>query len=96
MDIHMGQLKPGATYIYESPDGGETTYAREVGTNERVMIGQTYKARSKWEQIQEDKLWGEIRRKAQTHEGLREELERVIIFYKLLEEQREEIMWHPV
>jgi hypothetical protein len=96
MDIHMGQLKPGATYIYESPDGGETTYAREVGTNERTMVGQTYKARSKWDQIQEDKLWGNIRRKAQTHEGLREELERVIIYYELLTEHQEEIMWHPV
>ena len=91
----MGQLKPGATYIYESPDGGETTYAREVGTNERIMIGQSYKARSKWDQIKEDKLWGEIRRKAQTHPGLAEELERVIVYYKLLE-QNEEIMWHPV
>lgn len=96
MDTSMGQLKPGATYIYESPDGGETTYAREVGTNERIMIGQSYKARSMMDQIREDKLWGEIRRKAQTHEGLREELERVIIYYKLLEEQTEEVMWHPV
>ena len=92
----MGQLKPGATYIYESPDGGGTIYAREAGTNERIMIGQSYQARSMMDQIKEDKLWGDIRRKAQTHEGLREELERVIIFYKLLEDQQEEIMWHPV
>jgi hypothetical protein len=97
MDIPMGQLKPGATYIYESPDGGETTYAREAGTNERILVGQTYKQRSKLDQILEDKLWGEIRRKAQTHEGLREELERVIIFYKLLEEQEPYTpMYHPV
>jgi len=96
MGTHMGQLKPGATYIYESPDGGETTYAREAGTNERVLIGETYKARSKLDQIQEDKLWGNIRRKAMTHKGLAEELERVIIFYKLLEQEQNEIMWHPV
>jgi hypothetical protein len=91
----MGQLKPGATYIYESPDGGQTTYAREVGTNERVMIGQSYSASSKWDQIQEDKLWGNIRRKAKSHPGLQEELDRVIMFYKLLEDN-DEVMWHPV
>jgi hypothetical protein len=93
----MGQLKPGATYIYESPDGGETTYAREVGTNDRVMIGQSYKAKTTMEQIQEDKLWGEIRRKAKSHPGLQAELERVIIFYNLLKEQDDyKPMWHPV
>lgn len=93
----MGQLKPGATYIYESPDGGETTYAREVGTNDRVLIGESYKARSKMDQLREDKLWGNIRRKALTHPGLAEELERVIMFYKLLEEQETHtVMWHPV
>mgnify|MGYP006895935913 FL=1 len=82
----MGQLKPGATYIYESPDGGQTTYAREVGTNERVMIGQSYSASSKWDQIQEDKLWGNIRRKAKSHPGLQEELDRVIMFYNLIKD----------
>lgn len=80
----MGQLKPGATYIYERV--GDEVYAREAGTTDRLLVGETYKARSKWEQIQEDKLWGEIRRKAKTHPGLAAELERVIIFYKLLEE----------
>lgn len=97
MDTNMGQLKPGATYIYESPDGGETTYAREVGTTDRVMIGQTYKARSAAEQLQEDKLWGEIRRKARTHPGLAAELERVIIYYRLLEDNdNNTVMHHPV
>jgi hypothetical protein len=84
MDTLMGQLKPGATYIYERV--GDEVYAREAGTTDRLLVGETYKARSKWDQIREDKLWGEIRRKAKTHPGLAAELERVIIFYKLLEE----------
>jgi hypothetical protein len=93
----MGQLKPGATYIYESPDGGETTYAREAGTTDRIMIGQSYKARSKIDQIREDKLWGEIRRKAQTHPGMQAELERVIMFYNLIKDDNNPpVMWHPV
>lgn len=78
----MGQLKPGASYVYESPDGGNTIYAREAGTPDRILVG----GRSKLDQILEDKLWGEIRRKSKTHPGLAAELERVIIFYKLLEE----------
>lgn len=96
MDIHMGQLKPGATYIYESPDGGETTYAREAGTSERILIGESYQARSKIDQILEDKLWGDIRRKAKFHPGLAAELERVIMFYKLIDDTNNEVMWHPV
>ena len=80
----MGQLKPGATYIYERV--GDAVYAREAGTSDRSLVGETYKARSKMDQILEDKLWGEIRRKAKSHPGLAAELERVIIFYKLLEE----------
>ena len=33
-------------YIYESPDGGETVYAREVGnyTDERKMVSKSEKA----------------------------------------------------
>ena len=92
----MGQLKPGATYIYESPDGGETTYAREAGTNERILVGQSYRARSKLDQIKEDKLWGEIRRKAESHEGFRSELLRVIMFYNLIKDDDKDVMWHPV
>jgi len=92
----MGSLKPGATYIYESPDGGDTVYARETGTTERVIVGQSYKAKTTLEKIQEDKLWGEIRRKAKTHPALQQELERVIMFYKLINDSDNEVMWHPV
>ena len=38
----LGQLKPGATYIYEKADG--ITYAREFGAphNDRFEIGRDY------------------------------------------------------
>ena len=38
--------KLGVQYIYESPDGGETVYAREVGnyTDERKMVSKSEKA----------------------------------------------------
>lgn len=79
----MGTLTPGATYIYESPDGGDTVYAREAGTNKRTMVGQNTRARSLRDQIQEDKLWGNIRRMAKTDPGMGELLEQVKIYYYL-------------
>jgi hypothetical protein len=82
----MGKLTPGATYIYESPDGGETVYAREAGKSERTLVGQSEKHSSMMARIKEDKLWGEIRRKAKTHPALHAELERVIMLYHLIKD----------
>jgi hypothetical protein len=83
----MGRLTPGATYIYESPDGGDTVYAREVGKSERIMIGQNTKARSLIERIEEDKLWGEIRRMATTDPAMAELLDRAKVYYYLKNEK---------
>ena len=43
----MGNLKPGATYIYESADG--ITYAREYGADPstRIEIGYNYDPRTR-------------------------------------------------
>jgi hypothetical protein len=99
----MGNLKPGATLIYERHDG--MTYAREMGSDPatRVLVGWDYKdsrtndGRPLRDHIQEDQLWGEIRRKARTHPGLAAELERVIIYYRLLEDNdNNTVMHHPV
>jgi hypothetical protein len=92
----MGQLKPDTTYIYESPDGGETVYAREFGTPERTLVGQSYKALTVQEQLMQDKLWGEIRRTARTNPALQAELERVIMLYHLIKDHKETISYHPV
>jgi len=46
----MGNLKPGVSYIYESPDKGKTIYARESGTNERKIVGGMYET--------EDRMFG--------------------------------------
>ena len=79
----MNTLTPGATYIYESPDGGDTVYAREFGKTERVMIGQNTRAKSLVDKIQEDKLWGEIRRMAETDPAMSDLLDRARIYYQL-------------
>ena len=79
----MGSLKPGATYIYESPDGGETVYAREFGQTKKVMIGQSVKARTVREMVLEDELWANIRKAAKTDPTLQDALNQAIMIYQL-------------
>lgn len=88
----MGSLKPGATYIYERV--GDTVFAREAGANPstRKPIGYDYKGEAPsttLEKIQEDKLWGNIRREARTNPALQKALERAILIYKLGKEKYE-------
>jgi hypothetical protein len=91
----MGQLKPGAKYIYER--NGGVTYAREFGADPstREVIGWNYDptspnfdprtsdGRPLHDHIMEDQLWGNIRREAKTNSALQEALERVKIIYHL-------------
>jgi hypothetical protein len=76
----MGTLTPGASYIYERVD--DVVYAREVGAIERREIGRDYTSPS-IEKLQEDKLWGEIRRAAKTNITLQTALDECIMIYKL-------------
>ena len=84
---NVGKLKPGASYVYESPDGGLTTYAREVGSDERVMIGQSWQAK----ELVEQRLWNEIYPKRKLTPALTEAVEKCIIIYKLSEENNDGI-----
>lgn len=79
----MGNLKPGATYIYEHVDG--ITYARESGSNpsERFEIGRTFEREIKDTKLKEDKLWHDIRRAASDNEELQFALDRVKLIYEL-------------
>jgi signal-transduction protein with cAMP-binding, CBS, and nucleotidyltransferase domain len=89
----VGNLKPGATYIYER--NGEEIYARETGQTDRVMIGyqyenkvdpRTHDGRPLYEHMMEDKLWGEIRLAARTNKALQKAMERVKLVYHLSKE----------
>ena len=77
----MGTLTPGASYIYERVD--DVIYAREVGSSERREIGRDY---NKVEKLQDDKLWGEIRRAAKKNSTLQHALDECIMIYKLSKE----------
>jgi hypothetical protein len=90
----MGSLTPGAEYIYER--NGDEIYAREVGApiQSRKLIGYRYEmdnmpdprtsdGRPLIQHIRDDKLWGAIRREAQTNPALQKALDRAIMIYRL-------------
>lgn len=98
MDISMGNLKPDVKYIYERD--GDTVFRREVGSLEREIVGYDYRTsdgRPLHDHLMEDKMWGEIRRMAKSNPSLQSELDRVIMLYHLLkEEKNNSVQWHPV
>jgi len=91
----MGNLKPGATYIYEKADG--VTYAREMGAHpgDRIAIGWDYDLKERDEMTSRMKLWERIHQMSKTNPALQEAIERVIIVYEL-QKGDDPPGWHPV
>jgi len=82
----MGQLKPGATYIYER--NGDTVFRRESGADPstREVMGYDYRTsdgRPLHDSLMDSKLWGDIHRAAKTNPTLQDALERAIMIYNL-------------
>ena len=75
----MGQLKPGATYIYEKADG--ITYAREFGSlpSTRFEIGRDLKRKD----LDEQNEWIKIRVAGKENPALQAAIDRVILIYHL-------------
>jgi len=77
----MGNLKPGATYIYERANG--VTYAREVGQTDRIVIG--YDADAIVNPY--NSLWKDVLEASKHNPDLHRALERVIILYHLTKDK---------
>jgi hypothetical protein len=97
----MGQLKPGTTYIYERANGIVYAREFGAAPDTRFEIGYEYDpvtghkidhdsrtsdGRPLHAHIQENKMWGEIRRAAATNPALQDALERAIMIYQLSKE----------
>jgi hypothetical protein len=76
--------------IFESPDGGETVYARIPGSNERVKISESNHVRDLKQDMTDTQLWHEIRNTAKTNAALREAMDRVIVLYHLSKDKDNE------
>jgi len=72
--------------VYESPDGGQTIYERDVGSSERTLIKENTSLIS---QIREDQLWGNIRREAKTNKTLADILEQAKMVYALIKKEND-------
>lgn len=77
----VGRLKPGATYIYERAGG--RTYARAMGSSERVLIGEDYDLEVKRRRQELTDEWMPILEQADTNPALQDALERVKVLYEL-------------
>ena len=87
----MGNLKPGATYIYERADG--VTYAREFGDDpkDRFPIGWDYVPKNNERSestifgvpVSEIAIYIEMMEEAKTNISLQEALDRAKIVYHL-------------
>lgn len=75
------------TNIYESPDKGETVYVRQSGSTERTLHSHSARHADLYVKIQEDKLWGNIRRAAQTNVALADALDKAKMIYALIKKE---------
>ena len=98
MVTSMGTLKPGATLIYERVGNEVYARESGADPSTRRLMGYAYDpvnghhvdydkrtsdGRPLFDHLQEDKMWGEIRRAANTNPTLQDALERAIMIYKL-------------
>ena len=91
----MGNLKPGATYVYERDKG--VTYAREFGSdpNTRQAIGWDYKPNYQTTSPSNGQLevdnhneWVQIRIAGKQNPALQKAIDNVIMLYKLSIDQK--------
>ena len=69
--------------IFESPDKGETVYAREEGSNKRSLHLESEKRKSLHDDLKESQFWAHVHRAAKTNPALQEALDRVKVTYYL-------------
>ena len=67
------------SYIYESPDGGETIYRRKFYSDKKEKVGVSKNARIK----EEEAHWKEILEAAEDNPVLQNAIERVKMLYHL-------------
>lgn len=88
----MGTLKPNATYVYERV--GNITYAREIGADPstRVEIGRGFDPNLESTvfgmPVSQLAPWVDILREAENNPTLQTELDRVIMLYHLIKEEK--------
>ena len=71
------------TYIFESPDGGDTIYRREFGKTERELHSIS-EAKQRWDnQLEEEMLWVKIAQASRNNPALQAALDQARVIYEL-------------
>jgi len=71
------------TYIFESPDGGQTVYRREFGQTQRELHSISDEKR-RWDlQVEEEMLWVKIAQASRTNPALKSVLDQARVIYEL-------------
>jgi hypothetical protein len=78
-------LLANQTYIYESPDGGDTVYRRLIGSSpeSKELHHVSERKQSLEHDLQEKKLWGKIHRAAKQDPALKDMLDQIVVYYQL-------------
>lgn len=70
--------------IYESPDGGETVYVREVGGKEKKLHYVSPSAKKEMKEILLTQEWLDIRNLARENPTLQKSVDHLIMMYRLI------------
>lgn len=71
------------TYIYESPDGGNTVFRRVSGSACRELHSVSEQKRKWDQQVEEEMLWVKVFQASRTNPALQQALERALVIYRL-------------
>ena len=71
------------TYIFESPDGGNTVYRREFGQRQRELHSISEEKRKWDQQLEEERLWVKIAQASRHNPALQAALEQARVIYEL-------------
>lgn len=74
---------PIETYVYESPDGGDTIYRRRLGDTQKELHSISDRKKDLRAELRHSKLWGQIHRAAKKDPVLQEMLDKIEIYHKL-------------
>ena len=69
-------------YVYESPDGGETIYKREMLASKKELVSQSPKALRKERSLK----WNKILEASESDPNLQDLLDRAEVYYELKKE----------
>lgn len=73
-------------FVYESPDGGHTVYAREVGTLNKTIISVSNVKQRIIEKNHKQNMFMDILELSKTNPALKNALDNLIIIYNLTKE----------